>query len=76
MPKTDFSAWLTSPLAIVKVVRRIDATTRRKRGDGGVSRRTPGMERKKREKEEEKGRKGEKKNTKILPWYAGTSETR
>lgn len=67
MPKTDLSAWLTSPLAIVKVVQKRDATTRRKRGDGEVSRRTPGMKREKREKrkkrKEEKGRKGEKKNT-------------
>lgn len=60
MPKTDFSAWLTSPLAIVKVGARDRCNNERKRGDGEVSRRTPEMGRKKKEKRRRGGR-GKKK---------------
>lgn len=76
MPMMDLSPWLTSPLAIVKVVQETDATNGRKRGDGvkaecqemeetlhrdGQEERKE--EEKKRKREGEEGGKGTKKNT-------------
>lgn len=57
MPKTDLSPWLTSPLDMMKVVQEIDATTKKKRGDGEVSRRNTGDEKKKKREGAEGGEK-------------------
>jgi hypothetical protein len=53
MPKTDFSAWLTSPEPIVNVVQR-KRDAKKKRGDGCQEERDTRDE--KEEKEEEGGK--------------------
>lgn len=58
MPMKDLSPWLTSPLAIVKVAKEIDATKKERRGMCREER-TLGMGGKKKKKRA-KGRKGEK----------------
>lgn len=64
MPKTDFSAWLTSPLAIVKVGAEIDATTKEREEMGKCQEEHRRWEEIRKRKEEKKGGRG--KREKIL----------
>jgi hypothetical protein len=59
MPMTDLSPWLTSPLAIVKVAKEIDATKKERRGMCREER-TLGDGREEKEEESEGAEGGEK----------------
>lgn len=57
MPMKDLSPWLTSPLAIVKVAKEIDATKKERRGMCREER-TLGDGREEKEEEESEGAEG------------------